>query len=82
MGGLIIKALQSIIGAAKTHAMVSGTVAVVAAASAYLVWQNSGTDAVVPRAVRPDNTMSPARKGYRDLKGRSFDKQIPYRVMF
>jgi arabinan endo-1,5-alpha-L-arabinosidase len=22
------------------------------------------------------------RNGYRDLKGRSFDKQIPYRVMF
>jgi len=26
--------------------------------------------------------MVPARKAYRDLKGRSFDKQIPYRVMF
>ncbi len=43
---------------------------------------NSGTDAIAPRAVRPDNTMVPARKGYRDLKGRSFDKQIRYRVMF
>ena len=43
---------------------------------------SSGTDAIAPRAVRPDNTMVPARKGYRDLKGRSFDKQIRYRVMF
>jgi arabinan endo-1,5-alpha-L-arabinosidase len=43
---------------------------------------SSGTTAIAPRAVRPDNTMVPARKGYRDLKGRSFDKQIPYRVMF
>ena len=43
---------------------------------------SSGTTAVVPRAVRPDNSMEPVRKGYRDLKGRHFDKQIPYRVMF
>ena len=43
---------------------------------------SSGTTAVVPRSVRPDNTMVPARKGYRDLKGRHYEKQIPYRVMF
>ena len=43
---------------------------------------SSGTDAIELRTVRPDNTMLPARKGYRDLKGRHFDKQIPYRVMF
>ncbi len=46
---------------------------------------SSSSDAVTPvepRAVRLDNTMSPARKGYRDLKGRHFNKQIPYRVMF
>ena len=43
---------------------------------------SSGTTAIGSRAVRPDNTMLPARKAYRDLKGRSFDKQIPYRVMF
>ena len=43
---------------------------------------SSGTTAIAPRAVRSDNTMAPARKAYRDLKGRSFDKQIPYRVMF
>ena len=43
---------------------------------------SSGTTAIEVRAVRHDNTMVPARKGYRDLKGRSFDKQIPYRVMF
>ena len=46
---------------------------------------SSSSDAVTPiepRAVRFDNIMLPARKGYRDLKGRHFDKQIPYRVMF
>ncbi|MBR4348348.1 MAG: family 43 glycosylhydrolase [Fibrobacter sp.] len=43
---------------------------------------SSGTDAIVPRTVRSDNTMSPARKGYRDLKGRHYEKQIRYRVMF
>ena len=43
---------------------------------------SSGTTAIAPRAVRSDNTMAPARKAYRDLKGRSFDKRIPYRVMF
>ena len=43
---------------------------------------SSGTTAIAPRAARHDNTMVPARKAYRDLKGRSFDKQIPYRVMF
>lgn len=31
------------------------------------------------RAIRHD---SQTRKAYRDLKGRSFDKQIRYRVMF
>ena len=43
---------------------------------------SSETTAIEPRAIRPDNTMEPVRKGYRDLKGCSFDKQIPYRVMF
>ena len=43
---------------------------------------SSNTTAIAPRAARPSNTMMPARKAYRDLKGRSFDKQIPYRVMF
>ncbi len=42
---------------------------------------SSGTDAIIPRAVRRDIQV-PARKGYRDLKGRSFEKQIRYRVMF
>ena len=42
---------------------------------------SSGTTAIAPRAVRSD-VQTPARKGFRDLKGRSFDKQIPYRVMF
>ena len=42
---------------------------------------SSGTTAIAPRAVRHDSP-APARKAYRDLKGRSFDKQIPYRVMF
>ena len=42
---------------------------------------SSGTTAIAPRVIRND-VQAPARKGYRDLKGRSFDKQIPYRVMF
>ena len=42
---------------------------------------SSGTDAIVPRAIRHDS-QAPARKVYRDLKGRAFDKRIPYRVMF
>ena len=42
---------------------------------------SSGTTAIAPRTVR-ENLQLPARKGYRDLKGRSFDKLIPYRVMF
>jgi len=42
---------------------------------------SSNTTAIAPRAIRHDSQM-PARKAYRDLKGRSFDKQIPYRVMF
>ena len=43
---------------------------------------SSGTTAIGPRAVRSENAVLPARKGYHDLKGRRFDKQIPYRVMF
>ena len=42
---------------------------------------SSGTDAILQRAHRRDLQV-PAHKGYRDLKGRSFDKQIRYRVMF
>ena len=42
---------------------------------------SSGTEAIVPHDIRRD-LQQPARKGYRDLKGRSFDKQIRYRVMF
>ena len=42
---------------------------------------SSGTTAIAPREIRRDMRV-PARKAYRDLKGRSFDKQIPYRVMF
>jgi arabinan endo-1,5-alpha-L-arabinosidase len=42
---------------------------------------SSGTTAIAPRAVRHDSP-APARKAYRDLKGRAFDRQIPYRVMF
>ena len=43
---------------------------------------SSETTAIAPRTVRPDNAMVPARKGYRDLKGRHYEKQIRYRVMF
>lgn len=42
---------------------------------------SSGTTAIAPRAAR-QGMQVPARKGYRDLKGRRFDKQIPYRAMF
>ena len=42
---------------------------------------SDATTAIAPRAVRHDSQV-PAHKAYRDLKGRSFDKQIPYRVMF
>jgi arabinan endo-1,5-alpha-L-arabinosidase len=43
---------------------------------------SSGTTAIAPRAVRSENAVAPTSKGYHDLKGRRFDKQIPYRVMF
>lgn len=42
---------------------------------------SSGTTVIGPRAVRPD-ALQPVRNNYYDLKGRRFDKQIPYRVMF
>ena len=42
---------------------------------------SSGTTAIVPHVIRHDSQV-PTRKAYRDLKGRAFDKQIPYRVMF
>ena len=42
---------------------------------------SSSTTAIAPREIRRDMRV-PARKAYRDLKGRSFDKQIRYRVMF
>jgi arabinan endo-1,5-alpha-L-arabinosidase len=42
---------------------------------------SSSTTTIAPREIRRDMRV-PARKGYRDLKGRSFDKQIRYRVMF
>ena len=34
------------------------------------------------RRARPANMRGAAHKNYRDLKGRRFDRQIPYRVMF
>ena len=42
---------------------------------------SSGTDAIVPQVILRDLQQRDCR-GYRDLKGRSFDKRIPYRVMF
>ena len=42
---------------------------------------SSSTTSIAPREIL-QNLQQPVRKGYRDLKGRSFDKQIPYRVMF
>jgi arabinan endo-1,5-alpha-L-arabinosidase len=46
---------------------------------AVITSSSSGTDAIIPRAIRHD---SQTRKAYRDLKGRAFDRQIRYRVMF
>jgi arabinan endo-1,5-alpha-L-arabinosidase len=44
------------------------------------------TDAIRRIGTRDNRTLRDGEKrprnGYRDLKGRSFDKQIPYRVMF
>ena len=34
------------------------------------------------RRARPADMRGATHKNYRDLKGRRFDKQIPYRVMF
>jgi hypothetical protein len=34
------------------------------------------------RRARPADMRGAAHKNYRDLKGRRFDRQIPYRVMF
>ena len=42
---------------------------------------SSSTTAIAPRVIRQD-LQQRDRKGYRDLKGRSYDKQIRYRVMF
>ena len=39
-----------------------------------------GTTSVAPRVFLREEL--PARKGFRDLKGRRYDKQIPYRVVF
>ena len=42
---------------------------------------SEGTTGIASRAARSGN-MAPVCNGYHDLKGRRFDKQIPYRVMF
>ena len=57
-------------------------VPVLSSSSIEISSSSSGTTAIAPRAVRPENAVLPACKGYHDLKGRRFDKQIPYRVMF
>jgi hypothetical protein len=41
---------------------------------------SSGTTRILPQ--KSIGNEMPARKGFRDLKGRRYDKQIPYRVMF
>ena len=43
---------------------------------------SSSTTTIAPRVVRSENAVLPARKGYHDLKGRRFEKQIRYRAMF
>lgn len=50
------------------------------ASSGSVAESSSGTARIVPQRT-PDGE-TPARKGYRDLKGRHYEKLIRYRVMF
>jgi hypothetical protein len=50
------------------------------ASSSSVAESSSGTSRLVPQKT-PGN-LTPARKGYRDLKGRHYEKLTRYRVMF
>lgn len=43
---------------------------------------SSTTSIVNHRAIRPNSLQIPARRGLRDIKGRHYSKQVPYRVLF
>jgi hypothetical protein len=43
---------------------------------------SSTTSIANRRAVLPNGLQNPARRGLRDLKGRRYGKQVPYRVLF
>jgi arabinan endo-1,5-alpha-L-arabinosidase len=75
LGNLIFEPMQVVCNQAPCGDPVSSSSEVAPESS------SSGTTAIAPRAVRHDLQV-PARKAYRDLKGRSFEKQIRYRVMF
>jgi hypothetical protein len=58
------------------------TISVVDSTAADTVSTDSTTAIRNVRAARPGDMHVPARNGFRDLKGRRFDRQIPYRVLF
>ena len=58
------------------------TISVVDSSAADTVSTDSTTAIRNGRSSRPGDMHVPARNGFRDLKGRRFDRQIPYRVMF
>ena len=58
------------------------TITVADSSAADTVSTDSTTAIRNGRASRPGDMRMPARNGFRDLKGRRFDRMIPYRVMF
>ena len=61
---------------------VDATITVADSSAADTVSTDSTTAIRNVRPSRPVDVQIPARNGFRDLKGRRFDRQIPYRVMF
>ena len=58
------------------------TITVADSSAADTVSTDSTTAIRNDRTSRPGDMRMPARNGFRDLKGRRFDRMIPYRVMF
>ena len=55
----------------------------VAGADTTVATGDSSTTAIVNRGTTlPNGLQIPARNGFRDLKGRRYSKQVPYRVLF
>ncbi|OWV12172.1 hypothetical protein B7989_07495 [Fibrobacter sp. UWB5] len=55
----------------------------VAGADTTVATGDSSTTAIVNRGMTlPNGLQIPARNGFRDLKGRRYSKQVPYRVLF